>query len=979
MKRIASYKNTLKFKVGILIFFAVILQSLFVLFAVGIANIPGIMENFSYSLFTGTVNNRKNYLTSEMLNRWSNIEEFNEVILESYDTAILSSYTGNQFNITFFDEAVPGLISMMKETSSTGGFIIIDDAASSDVSNSAIYISNSNYASSIDENSVLQMVVGPSEISKKYSISLANSWSYGLKLEEANKEILQKPLEAVEITDDDSFWGYWAVTPQIANPQNRMLTYSIPLIDRNGDAFGVMGIEISQDYIYKFLPFGEFSDEGSYGYTLVSKDAQTGAIIPLMTQGTAQKSILEVDAPLVLEDMNMQLYNEYYSPQVIVSDIVDVAIHCEMMEIYAPNTPFEDESIYLLGMTSVENITGFADDVVSLFSYLFVASLIFAVVIACLIGDRFSKPITNLSKAVAKHESGQLVIFDKTKISEIDELSTAIVDLNKNILNSAYKTDNVLDMLNIKVGSFEHTDNSDRVIISGQLRRLMGLPLTDVFDTTVEKELFDQRFKKLKAIPEEDMESTYLVSQLPERWFRITEMRRKDTNLGVIMDVTKEVLETKKLNYQRDYDMLTGIYNRAAFHRKARAILDREDLKVAAFVMFDLDNLKYVNDTFGHNMGDNYIKSAATVLSTTLSKSALVGRMSGDEFYVFIYGYDSKQQIHSALSGVYREFEENPIILPDAGEFKIRMSGGISWYGDDSTDLEDLIRFADFAMYEGKHTLKGELREFNKEAYSAESFMLSGKEELNRILDNQFIDFVFQPIIDAKTASIYAYESLMRPQSEILNTPLKLLQISTAQSQLWKVEKITFFKTLSLYTKYRDMFADAKMFINSVPNKALREAEFIEFERLYGKHLSNIVVEIIETEQMDAKSLEYKLDRIKSWNAMVALDDYGAGYNNDLGLLSLHPNIVKLDRTLITNVESDQTRQGIVGKIISFCKEQGIYVLAEGVETYAQMEYLTRIGIDYLQGYYISRPLPQPNFDNTKIKGELDAINHNQI
>ncbi len=965
-------RNSLIAKTGLLVILVVLMQGLFIMLVVNVANIPGVLENFSYDIFSSTVSNRKNYLTSEIINNWADIQTYSDRAGDAYDLAIPDE--DGDISLSFLDSSTGIILDMLKKTGTTGGFIILDDSDSPDVSNSALYISNSNYASAVDENSVLQMVAGPSEISKEHEISLSNSWTYGLKIDEERRKIIDNPLLATELTDDSQYWGYWTIITSFSNSQARIVTYTIPIVDKNGESVGIIGIELIQDFLYKSLPTDELGGTRSYGYTLVTCANSYDTITPQMSQGTVQQSLFTVGEPLPLEPLDVEYTASDFEPHQIKTELADVAVFYEKLDIYASNTPFEDDSLYLMGMTAVSNITSFSDNLSSLLRKMMAISVLIGIIVAYFIGYRFSKPIVDLSMRVAEQKTGKAVTFKPTNIREIDQLSSAIVELNRDIFNAAYKMDNVLNQLNIKVGTFEYKEGNDMVMTSGQLRKILGLSTTDIYDINIEKDIFFEHFEKLKLHPVEEYPDTFLTSNEPEEWCRIVETDQDGVKSGVVIDVTKDMLETRALNYQRDYDTLTGIYNRAAFHRKAMSIFSKTPLKVSAFVMFDLDNLKYVNDTYGHGLGDTYIKSAAEILSTCLGDRTLVGRMSGDEFYVFLYGFDDREEIMTLLNSVYKKLDASPILLPDAGEFKIRMSGGIAWYQKDSSDFEELIRYADFAMYEGKVSLKGELREFNKNTYLEKSFMLRGKEELNRILDNQFIDFAFQPIVDARTGAIYAYEALMRPQSEILNTPLKLLQISTAQSQLWKVEKITFFKSLSLYVKHREMFSDAKLFINSIPNKSLRDDEFGDFERMYGEHLKNIVVEIIETEQQSDDNLTKKLDRFNSWGSMVALDDYGSGYNSDLGLLSIHPDIVKLDRSLIANVETDSSRQAMVKKIIGFCREQNIMVLAEGVETYEQMAYLLKMDVDYLQGYYICRPAPLPNFDNEKIMKEIIDI-----
>ncbi len=824
------------------------------------------------------------------------------------------------------------------------------------------------------------MTRGPSEISKEHKISLTNSWSYGITLDEDNIDILNMPIHATTITDDKKYWGYWDISQDIANNKAKVITYSMPFLDNSGQVVGVIGIEISQDFLYKNLPFGEFSETGSYGYTIITVDnTDEYNITPLITQGTVQQSIFSTDQAVPLVDIGVTSNDFNFTPSKLSSTIGDIGVYYEKINLYAPNTPFEDHTYYLLGLTDIDNIILFAQRLQTTLFITLLISLVLGAIISYAIGFRFSRPIVKLSNEVSKHSLKQEVKFEKMNIAEIDELSSAIEELNNKILNSAYKMDKILDMLNIGVGSFEYIKGKDFVTISSSMQKIIDIESEGEYILTVPKQLFFDKLNKMKSNAQDDISDVYRAMPGVDVWYKIMQVEQGDTTLGVVSDVTKEVLEKRALNYEHNFDMLTGIYNRLAFRRKSKAVFNKGNLKVAAFIMFDLDNLKYVNDTFGHDTGDIYIKTAATLLSTTFTQNAFVGRMSGDEFYVFLYQFDSREQILQYTNKLYERLENEPIILSDSTSFKIRMSGGISWYGTDTTDFEQLITYADFAMYNGKHTLKGELRNFNKEVYQAQSFMLSGKEELNRVLDNGFVEFVFQPIVSAKTGEIYGYEALMRPVSDVLNTPVKLLQIAAAQSQLWKIEKITFFKTLSLYVKYKNLFKNAKLFINSVPNQCLKETEYKEFESLFKPYLNNIIVEIIETEQLDEQSFRYKLDLIASWGSKIALDDYGSGYNNDIGVLNINPHVVKIDRTLLTNIHVDPTRQAILNKILGFCKQQKIFALAEGVETQQEMKYLIDAGVDYLQGYYISRPISKPDFNNNKIAKEVMLLNNGYI
>ncbi len=939
----------------------VIVQAAVFAGTISATNVSGSLSDNSFALFAKTVESRKNFLETDMLNRWSDIELFQVQIEEEYNRLLMPNSTFNQERtLSFLNNSTEVIAEMISHTEASGGFIILNDGIDGGSNNALYFIfpsTNASYTSLSD----LQLLYGPSEIRQSYEIPLSNAWSYGMLLDENTLPILENPISAVEVTTENEHRGYWHLSPSSVASNAQTLTYTLPLIDENGEAFGVIGTEITQDKLYKLLPFDELTIDDELGYFLATKkfDGDGNEIFtPMMSQGTVQTSILSIGEPL-----DMMPASSLYDAYVTDSAFGGVAITLSELDLYGNNTPFESETLYLGRLTAFDNIYEDSQRLETTLIIMVILSVTVGTFAAYFIGIYFTSPIVKLSRSVTDKKIGEEVNIPKIGITEIDNLAYAIERLNNDVLDSTNKTDKILDMMKMGVGSFEHNSNAKIVKISSSLYRMLDFLDIDEEKLTISEDKFFEFIDDLRERPDENLENTYKQGEDIDKYLQVTISYKDEGILGVIIDVTKEVHDRQALNYERDFDLLTGLNNRLAFHRKAGAVISRGNLGVAAIAMFDLDNLKYVNDTFGHDLGDIYIKSAATILRKTFSVKAITGRMSGDEFFIFYYAFEEKSEVLKLVDKLYETLDSEPIILPDGSEFKIRMSGGISWYGDDSSDLAELIRFADFAMYEGKHTLKGELRIFDKEKYRETSFMLEGKEELNRILDNQFVDFHFQPIVRAD-GSLYAYEALMRPNSELINTPVKLLQIAKSQSQLWRVERLTFFKSLSTYQKHSDRFGDAKLFINSVPNQVLKDSEYEEIERQFGALLVNVVVEIIESEQLDVEGFERKLAKIKEWGGKIALDDYGSGYNNDLNLLKIKPNVLKIDRSIIENVEHDVSRQAIVAKAIDYCKERDILVLAEGIETKIQMDYLVSVGVDLLQGYFISRPTPLPGYVN---------------
>ena len=166
-----------------------------------------------------------------------------------------------------------------------------------------------------------------------------------------------------------------------------------------------------------------------------------------------------------------------------------------------------------------------------------------------------------------------------------------------------------------------------------------------------------------------------------------------------------------KIEYERDYDLLTNLLNCRAFHAQMQQLFQPSGkLKVAALIMMDLDNLKYINDTFGHDYGDQYIRAAANALRIGTPDSAVLSRMSGDEFYIFLYGYDTEDQVREKIDQLQKSIQTSTLDLPNRPSFTIRASAGVAWYPKDSENYEQLIRYADFAMYSVKEHDEGPVR-----------------------------------------------------------------------------------------------------------------------------------------------------------------------------------------------------------------------------------------------------------------------------
>ncbi len=255
--------------------------------------------------------------------------------------------------------------------------------------------------------------------------------------------------------------------------------------------------------------------------------------------------------------------------------------------------------------------------------------------------------------------------------------------------------------------------------------------------------------------------------------------------------------------------------------------------------------------------------------------------------------------------------------------------------------------------------------------------MMSDEEKLDhdtvgQILDNNLLTYHFQPIVSAKDGSIYAYEALMRSNTERPISPLRIIKFATMQGRLEDVERATFINVLSIIDKNKQRLGNAKVFINSIPGVRLHDTDNDVVEAYLKANSEMVVVELTEEAELSDEELERLKDYLKNLGIEIAVDDYGTGYSNVSNLLRYMPNYVKIDRALLSGIQSDSHKQHFVREIISFCHDNDILALAEGVETSDELATVIHLGADLIQGFYTGKPSPMFAGEiNTAVRGEI--------
>ena len=228
--------------------------------------------------------------------------------------------------------------------------------------------------------------------------------------------------------------------------------------------------------------------------------------------------------------------------------------------------------------------------------------------------------------------------------------------------------------------------------------------------------------------------------------------------------------------------------------------------------------------------------------------------------------------------------------------------------------------------------------------------------EVERVISENRFDYHFQPIVNTIDGEIFSYEALMRPKSEMGLSPYHVIKYSELTGRLGDIERATMLNVLGIIDSGKDRFRGRRVFINSIPNTKLRGDDLRRVSQLLLKHSDTAVIEMTEQTEFDEYDFEAAKEYYRKMNVRIAIDDYGTGYSNVKNLLMYMPDFVKIDRSLISEIQNSPEKRHFVRQIVAFCHDNDILALAEGVETVEELRSVILLGADLVQGFYTARP-----------------------
>jgi len=441
------------------------------------------------------------------------------------------------------------------------------------------------------------------------------------------------------------------------------------------------------------------------GYLIAFKDNDSDELRPVVMEGALQKRMIQDNQPLNLKllDENRNIYEllNHEGKETIYASV-------EKIGLYQYNTPFESEQWYLVGFMREDYLLSY---VMRIRQILFI-SLLLSIALGALggiyISYQMSKPIIHLAKEVKASDNSKILHLSTTGLLELDALSHAIEVANKLMLDSASRLSKIIELVALPIGAFEMNKNTDSVFVTDQFFNILGLE-NITLDAYNNKDDFQRLFDTIFSTPEPDEEDVYRLDTTPQRWVRLNVTIVDALIIGVAMDVTDEILEKIEIKRDRDLDSLTKLLNRKGFQWQFETWENSEfNSSVAALMMFDLDNLKIINDTYGHKWGDQYILKAVERLNQIASKEhQILGRRSGDEFVLLLYNFESEDALREKVIQFFESLNDHLIDFPDGSQKPVMISAGLMWYNDSELSYDELLHYADEALYESKRHSKG--------------------------------------------------------------------------------------------------------------------------------------------------------------------------------------------------------------------------------------------------------------------------------
>lgn len=462
-------------------------------------------------------------------------------------------------------------------------------------------------------------------------------------------------------------------------------------------------------------------------------------------------------------------------------------------------------------------------------------------------------------------------------------------------------------------------------------------------------------------------------------WLTISAVRNRDRFITHFVAVFADISSLKhaqaRLDYQAHHDPLTGLPNRTLFENRLQAALvhSTESQSLGAVLFLDLDRFKHINDSLGHPVGDLLLKGIAQRLKENLRDIDTVARLGGDEFIILLPGLQSDSDSETIATKLLNSFSAP--FQAGEHEFFISTSIGTALFPSDGADVATLIKNADAAMYRSKAKGRNRVENYTRDLTAQASERIALEHELRRAIERKEFTLSYQPKVSLLTQRLVGAEALIRWTHPTLGevSPERFIPLAEENGMIlqigeWVLEKAC--QQLHQWNRAYDVFGPLSVNLAGAqlrqPNLLNRIEQLLTRYELQPECLQLEITEnFIMSQTEEALSV---LHRLKSLGVQLAIDDFGTGYSSLSYLKRLPLDILKIDQSFVRSLPDDPHDVAIVRAIIALGRSMQLTVIAEGVETVEQQQFLADEGCEQIQGYIVSLPLRPEEFCSTFLR-----------
>lgn len=526
-----------------------------------------------------------------------------------------------------------------------------------------------------------------------------------------------------------------------------------------------------------------------------------------------------------------------------------------------------------------------------------------------------------------------------------------------------------------EAGRYLEVSSSQDELLAAPREQLLGRTVSEVLPTGAAQSVL-QAIGQAKLKGKDYGRIIYLPDVEGGRWFELSvamkRVRDHEVARFIVMsrDVTDRKRAEERLEHLASHDSLTGLPNRLLLGKKLEQAIERAQRSQGRFalLMLDLDHFKDVNDSFGHAVGDELLQQVAHRLTQRARDTDSVARLGGDEFTILIEEEGSVEAISRFAQDIVAEFRE-PWTLVGQREVIVGASMGIVLYPEHGTTPELLLQHADGALYRAKAEGRGRYALFSEEMTRAVRERIAMESRLRHALALGRLSVYYQPQIDMTSGRIVGAEALVRwidPEEGVI-PPSRFIPLAEESNLISSIGEWVLRETCRQGKEWQDAGLPALSLSVNVSPKQLAYGDLcntvMSILTATGFDASRLVIELTESALMDEREVAIAtLSRLRLHGVRLAIDDFGTGYSSLAYLKRFPLDVLKIDKRFVDDIPTLRDDMEIAATILAMGHTLRLHVLAEGVETTAQLDFLKSRGCDYYQGFLFSPPVPAAAF-----------------